>query len=119
MARYIMCLGCSARAEWYPVGPVCDLDKRKPHAKRVMGLDVVVWWDRNESEWKVFDDSCAHGLAPLSEGGLISGASCSVSTMAGVLMAGTPRWSSGKNKSGICSSYNSGIHPVALPIPKY
>ena len=33
-----------------------------------MGLDVAVWWDRNESEWKVFDDSCAHGLAPLSEG---------------------------------------------------
>ncbi|RVW48756.1 Protochlorophyllide-dependent translocon component 52, chloroplastic [Vitis vinifera] len=72
MTRSIMCLGCSARAEvtleWYPVASVCDLDKRKPHAKRVMGLDVAVWWDRNESEWKVFDDSCAHGLAPLSEG---------------------------------------------------
>ncbi|RVX12811.1 Protochlorophyllide-dependent translocon component 52, chloroplastic [Vitis vinifera] len=72
MTRSIMCLGCSARAEvtleWYPVASVCHLDKRKPHAKRVMGLDVAVWWDRNESEWKVFDDSCAHGLAPLSEG---------------------------------------------------
>nr|CAN64045.1 hypothetical protein VITISV_040536 [Vitis vinifera] len=33
-----------------------------------MVLDVVVWWDRNESEWKVFDDACAHRLAPLSEG---------------------------------------------------
>ena len=53
------------------------------------------------------------------KGGLISGAGCSVSTMAGVLIAGTPIWSSGKNKSGICSSYNSGIHPVVLPIPKY
>ena len=55
-------------AEWYPVMPVCDLDKRVPHAKRVIGLDVVVWWDRNESQWKVFDDSCPHRLAPLSEG---------------------------------------------------
>ncbi|THG12197.1 hypothetical protein TEA_010894 [Camellia sinensis var. sinensis] len=55
-------------AQWYPVVPVCDLDKRVPHAKKVMGLDVVVWWDRNESAWKVFDDMCPHRLAPLSEG---------------------------------------------------
>ncbi|CAK7339113.1 unnamed protein product [Dovyalis caffra] len=55
-------------AQWYPVMPVCDLDKRVPHAKKVMGLDLVVWWDRNESEWKVFDDACPHRLAPLSEG---------------------------------------------------
>ncbi|XP_062076553.1 protochlorophyllide-dependent translocon component 52, chloroplastic-like [Humulus lupulus] len=55
-------------AHWYPIMPVCDLDKRRPHAKKVMGLDVVVWWDRNESAWKVFDDSCPHRLAPLSEG---------------------------------------------------
>ncbi|KAF4357542.1 hypothetical protein G4B88_026921 [Cannabis sativa] len=48
--------------------PVCDLDKRRPHGKKVMGIDVVVWWDKNESEWKVFDDSCPHRLAPLSEG---------------------------------------------------
>ncbi|XP_010257616.1 PREDICTED: protochlorophyllide-dependent translocon component 52, chloroplastic isoform X2 [Nelumbo nucifera] len=55
-------------SQWYPVAPVCDLDKRVPHAKRVMGLDVVVWWDRNEGKWQVFDDSCPHRLAPLSEG---------------------------------------------------
>ncbi|KAJ6713485.1 IRON-SULFUR DOMAIN CONTAINING PROTEIN [Salix purpurea] len=55
-------------AQWYPLMPVCDLDKRVPHAKKVLGLDVVVWWDRNESEWKVFDDACPHRLAPLSEG---------------------------------------------------
>ncbi|XP_057509618.1 protochlorophyllide-dependent translocon component 52, chloroplastic-like [Actinidia eriantha] len=55
-------------AQWYPIMPVCDLDKRVPHAKKVMGLDVVVWWDRNESAWKVFDDMCPHRLAPLSEG---------------------------------------------------
>ncbi|KAK3026382.1 hypothetical protein RJ639_040471 [Escallonia herrerae] len=55
-------------AQWYPVMPVCDLDKRAPHGKKVMGIDVVVWWDRNEGEWKVFDDACPHRLAPLSEG---------------------------------------------------
>ncbi|EEF28992.1 protochlorophyllide-dependent translocon component 52, chloroplastic [Ricinus communis] len=53
---------------WYPVMPVCDLDKRVPHAKKVLGIDVVVWWDRNENEWRVFDDTCPHRLAPLSEG---------------------------------------------------
>ncbi|XP_062076565.1 protochlorophyllide-dependent translocon component 52, chloroplastic-like [Humulus lupulus] len=55
-------------SHWYPIVPVCDLDKRRPHGKKVMGLDVVVWWDKNESAWKVFDDSCPHRLAPLSEG---------------------------------------------------
>nr|POE78136.1 isoform 2 of protochlorophyllide-dependent translocon component 52, chloroplastic [Quercus suber] len=48
--------------------PICDLDKRRPHAKKVIGLDVVVWWDRNGETWKVFDDRCPHRLAPLSEG---------------------------------------------------
>ena len=55
-------------SQWYPIMPVCDLDKRVPHGKKVMGIDVVVWWDRNESSWKVFDDACAHRLAPLSDG---------------------------------------------------
>ncbi|KAF8403963.1 hypothetical protein HHK36_012071 [Tetracentron sinense] len=55
-------------SQWYPVAPVCDLDKRVPHGKKIMGLDVVVWWDRNESKWQVFDDTCPHRLAPLSEG---------------------------------------------------
>ncbi|CAI0444898.1 unnamed protein product [Linum tenue] len=55
-------------SQWYPVMPVCDLDERVPHAKKVLGMDVVVWWDRNENAWKVFDDMCPHRLAPLSEG---------------------------------------------------
>ncbi|KAL8258508.1 hypothetical protein R6Q59_026461 [Mikania micrantha] len=53
---------------WYALMPVCDLDKRAPLGKKVLGLDVVVWWDRNQNEWKVFDDRCPHRLAPLSEG---------------------------------------------------
>ncbi|CAA2970338.1 Protochlorophyllide-dependent translocon component 52, chloroplastic [Olea europaea subsp. europaea] len=55
-------------AQWYPVMPICDLDKRRPHGKRVMGIDIVIWWDRNENKWIVFNDSCPHRLAPLSEG---------------------------------------------------
>ncbi|CAN0853414.1 Protochlorophyllide-dependent translocon component 52, chloroplastic [Linum grandiflorum] len=55
-------------AQWYPVMPVSDLDKRVPHGKKVLGMDVVVWWDRRENAWKVFDDMCPHRLAPLSEG---------------------------------------------------
>ena len=56
------------RAQWYPVALAVDLDKRAPHAKTVMGLDVVVWWDTSEEKWRVFDDLCPHRLAPLSEG---------------------------------------------------
>lgn len=55
-------------AQWYPIMPICDLDKRRPHGKKVMGMDVVVWWDKNEKEWKVMDDACPHRYAPLSEG---------------------------------------------------
>nr|XP_010911161.3 protochlorophyllide-dependent translocon component 52, chloroplastic [Elaeis guineensis] len=55
-------------AHWYPLAPVCDLDKRAPNAKTVMGLDVVIWWDRQEGWGQVFDDRCPHRLAPLSEG---------------------------------------------------
>ncbi|KAI3794834.1 hypothetical protein L1987_37474 [Smallanthus sonchifolius] len=55
-------------SQWYALMPVCDLDKRAPVGKKVMGLDVVVWWDKNENAWKVFDDMCPHRLAPLSEG---------------------------------------------------
>ncbi|CAN6476346.1 unnamed protein product [Victoria cruziana] len=55
-------------SNWYPVAPVCDLDRRAPHAKKVIGLDVVVWWDREDGKWQVFDDLCPHRLAPLSEG---------------------------------------------------
>ncbi|KAF9595250.1 hypothetical protein IFM89_038253 [Coptis chinensis] len=55
-------------SHWYPVMPLCDLDKKVPHAKKVLGIDIVVWWDRNEEKWQVFDDKCPHRLAPLSEG---------------------------------------------------
>src|ERR1044072_714698 len=55
-------------SQWYPLMPIYELDKRVPHAKKVLGIDVVVWWDRNEGAWKVLNDACPHRLAPLSEG---------------------------------------------------
>jgi phenylpropionate dioxygenase-like ring-hydroxylating dioxygenase large terminal subunit len=54
--------------QWYPFAPVCDLDPGAPHGKTVLGLRVVAWYDRAADEWRVFDDSCPHRLAPLSEG---------------------------------------------------
>jgi phenylpropionate dioxygenase-like ring-hydroxylating dioxygenase large terminal subunit len=54
--------------QWYPLAPVCDLDPAAPHGKTVLGLDVVAWYDRGAGEWRVFEDSCPHRLAPLSEG---------------------------------------------------
>lgn len=55
-------------SHWYPLAPVCDLDKRVPHAKTVLGIEVVLWWDRAEEKWQVFEDKCPHRLAPLSQG---------------------------------------------------
>jgi len=54
--------------QWYPFAPVCDLDPGAPHGKTVLGLSVVAWYDRGAGEWRVFDDTCPHRLAPLSEG---------------------------------------------------
>ncbi|CAN6308840.1 unnamed protein product [Urochloa humidicola] len=53
---------------WYAFAPVCDLDPRAPHGKTVLGLAVVAWHDRAAGSWRVFDDTCPHRLAPLSEG---------------------------------------------------
>ncbi|KAM3304091.1 hypothetical protein P3S67_015123 [Capsicum chacoense] len=55
-------------AQWYPIMPISELDKRRPHGKKVMGIDLIVWWDKNLGEWRVMDDTCPHRLAPLSEG---------------------------------------------------
>jgi phenylpropionate dioxygenase-like ring-hydroxylating dioxygenase large terminal subunit len=54
--------------QWYPFAPVCDLDPGAPHGKTVLGLHVVAWYDRAAGEWRVFEDSCPHRMAPLSEG---------------------------------------------------
>lgn len=53
---------------WYPIYYVADLDKAKPTKFTLLDRDLVIWWDRNKSCWRVFEDKCPHRLAPLSEG---------------------------------------------------
>lgn len=53
---------------WYPVHYMKDLDKSKPTPFTLLGSDLVIWWDKTASCWRVFEDKCPHRLAPLSEG---------------------------------------------------
>lgn len=53
---------------WYPIHYVEDLDRSQPTPFTLLGRNVAIWWDRNHSTWRVFEDKCPHRLAPLSEG---------------------------------------------------
>lgn len=53
---------------WYPIHYVKDLDKTKPTPFTLLNRKLVIWWDKNASTWRVFDDKCPHRLALLSEG---------------------------------------------------
>lgn len=53
---------------WYPLHYIEDLDKSKPMPFTLLGRDLVIWWDKTASSWRVFEDKCPHRLAPLSEG---------------------------------------------------
>jgi phenylpropionate dioxygenase-like ring-hydroxylating dioxygenase large terminal subunit len=56
------------RAVWYPLAYEEDLDKRKPSRFTLLGEDLVIWWEANTQQWRVYADQCPHRLAPLSEG---------------------------------------------------
>jgi len=53
---------------WYPVHYVEDLDPQRPTRFTLLGQDVVIWWDPQGQQWRVFADRCPHRLVPLSEG---------------------------------------------------
>ncbi len=53
---------------WYPVHYVEDLDKNKPTPFTLLDRSIVIWWDRDQETWRVFEDTCPHRLALLSEG---------------------------------------------------
>ncbi|WP_197064772.1 Rieske 2Fe-2S domain-containing protein [Leptolyngbya sp. KIOST-1] len=53
---------------WYPVAYLEDLDKSRPSRFTLLDRGLVIWWDPNQSSWRVFEDKCPHRLAPLSEG---------------------------------------------------
>ncbi|GLT41756.1 hypothetical protein SLA2020_157990 [Shorea laevis] len=58
----------SWRDHWYPVSLIEDLDLQLPTPFQLLGRELVLWFDKNNSEWVAFDDKCPHRLAPLSEG---------------------------------------------------
>ncbi len=53
---------------WYPIFYVEDLDPTQLHKFTLLGQDLVIWWDRQATSWRVFADQCPHRLVPLSEG---------------------------------------------------
>ncbi|MGB7440563.1 MAG: Rieske 2Fe-2S domain-containing protein [Coleofasciculaceae cyanobacterium] len=53
---------------WYPIYYIEDLDKSKPNSFTLLEQNLVIWWDKIASCWRVFEDKCPHRLAPLSEG---------------------------------------------------
>ena len=80
--------------QWYPVMVAEDADESIPHAKQVLGLDLVLWKDRKLNQWVAFEDRCPHRLAKLSEGRLDS--------ESGALMCNYHGWT--WNGSGGCTS---------------
>jgi phenylpropionate dioxygenase-like ring-hydroxylating dioxygenase large terminal subunit len=53
---------------WYPVAYLDDLDRSRPTRFTLLDRGIVIWWDAQNSAWRVFEDKCPHRLAPLSEG---------------------------------------------------
>ena len=53
---------------WYPIHYIDDLDKSKLTRFTILNIDVVIWWDKKATCWRVFEDKCPHRLVPLSEG---------------------------------------------------
>lgn len=53
---------------WYPIHYINDLDKSKLTRFTILNKDIVIWWDKQTSSWRVFEDKCPHRLVPLSEG---------------------------------------------------
>jgi phenylpropionate dioxygenase-like ring-hydroxylating dioxygenase large terminal subunit len=53
---------------WYPIHYIDDLDKSKLTRFTILNKDIVIWWDKQTSAWRVFEDKCPHRLVPLSEG---------------------------------------------------
>lgn len=53
---------------WYPINYLRDLDPSQLTQFTLLGRDLVIWWDKLGSCWRVFEDQCPHRLAPLSQG---------------------------------------------------
>ena len=49
--------------QWWPISYVQDLDPKQPSRFTLLERDLVIWWDRAASSWRVFPDVCPHRLA--------------------------------------------------------
>jgi len=58
------------RRSWYPVAFLKDLKPDRPSAFTLLGVDLVLWYDRAAPCWRAFADVCPHRLVPLSQGRL-------------------------------------------------
>jgi phenylpropionate dioxygenase-like ring-hydroxylating dioxygenase large terminal subunit len=45
---------------WYPLAAVSALNEDAPNAQQMLGLRLVVWWDKVSSSWRCFEDLCPH-----------------------------------------------------------
>jgi phenylpropionate dioxygenase-like ring-hydroxylating dioxygenase large terminal subunit len=53
---------------WYPLQFEALADKSTPSSARLLGADVVFWFDHVQGYWAAALDACPHRLVPLSEG---------------------------------------------------
>ena len=37
---------------WYPVFFLRDLERMTPNAFTLLGIDLVIWWDRTTESWR-------------------------------------------------------------------
>lgn len=80
-ARVALCFDASRKydwfKQWYPVNVVDTMDPLRPNAVSLLGMRLVAW--KSNDGWRVFEDSCPHRRAPLSEGRIEADGSLSCS----------------------------------------
>lgn len=48
---------------WYPLAAISALKQDAPNAQQLLGMRLVVWWDKASSSWRCFEDLCPHRCA--------------------------------------------------------
>lgn len=45
---------------WYPVSALTALKQDAPNALQLLGMRLVVWWDKASASWRAMEDLCPH-----------------------------------------------------------
>ena len=53
--------------QWWPISYVQDLDPKQPSRFTLLDRDLVIWWDRAASSWRVFPDVCPVAVGRLAQ----------------------------------------------------